>query len=177
MALSKQVVYDVQNLFRSNWPNGDYSVGRSQMFEMHLAHLGDDLFYHAALYCLAHCTFQPNIADMLKAAATLVKDAAGVPDAMAAWQEVKRNVTAVSAHRKWSHPLVKKALDRLGGLDAFGRSSENAEPTWRARYLEAYNGLVTALMNQFGEPPALQAWRAERQLEAGEKVLLLENSV
>ncbi len=81
-------------------------------------------------------TFFPAAAEIRRAAFDLIEQAQGIPDAIDAWGQVKATYSDVT-HVKM-HALTIEAMDSLGGFGAYGQSNIDAEASWRARFIQAY---------------------------------------
>jgi hypothetical protein len=108
--------------------------------------LGDVPFHlldKAALHIGANNTFFPAAAELRKAAFGLAERANGVPSAQDAWAEVCKSFGSHGYYRgapEWSHELIGKAIDGIGGYAALC-VSENAVAD-RARFVESYKSYL-----------------------------------
>ncbi len=123
------------------YPNFTVPKATYQVYARLLADVQPDVLTAAAAKAAATCKFFPTVAEIREAATSLMPAVAGLPTAYEAWGEVKRNV--YHSHRPvWSHPLIEKTINCLGGLDAFGQSNIEDEMSWRAQFLRAYQALA-----------------------------------
>jgi len=101
-----------------------------------------DLLDGAALQAGSTSTFFPSASELRSAAFTLMEVAQGVPNAWDAWAEVCKSFGPYGRARipQWSHPLIKRAIDAIGGYIALC-DSENAVAD-RARFVQAYEALL-----------------------------------
>ena len=84
-------------------------------------------------------TFFPAAAEIRRAAFDLVELAQGIPSATEAWGQVKSTYSDVK-HIEM-HAQTIEAMNSLGGFGAYGQSSLDAEASWRARFVQAYDVL------------------------------------
>ena len=117
----------------------------SEMIGAYTAILGDldaDRLARAAYHLASMNTFFPSAAELRAAYFSMEERATGVPSADEAWGEVKRLFhRGYSRYRApppdaFSHPLVQKALEGIGGWLALCDSENDAAD--RARFLQAY---------------------------------------
>ncbi len=81
-------------------------------------------------------TFFPAAAEIRRAAFDLIEQSQGLPSATEAWGQVKAAYSDVT-HTK-IHDQTIEAMNSLGGLSAYGQSNMDAEVSWRARFIQAY---------------------------------------
>ena len=122
-----------------------YTLSKATVTAYH-AILGDipaDLLDRAALHAGSQKTFFPAAAELRAAAFELMEQAHGVPGAWEAWAEVCKSFGPYGRCRipQWSHPLIKQAVDAIGGYIALC-DSENATAD-RARFVQAYEALLS----------------------------------
>ena len=84
--------------------------------------------------------FAPSTGEIRGAVGQLRGMASNVPSSYEAWQEFKRAVTSSNYSPQWSHTLVGKAADLIG-MQQYGRSNVDDEPSWRARFIQCYEQL------------------------------------
>lgn len=116
-----------------------------EMIQAYTAILGDldaDRLAQVAYHLASINTFFPSAAELRAAYFNMEERAAGVPTADEAWNEIKRLFRrGYSRYRApppeaFSHPLVQKALEGIGGWLALCNSENDAAD--RARFLQAY---------------------------------------
>lgn len=98
-----------------------------------------DVLDRAALHLGSTNTFFPAAAELRAAAFELVETAQGIPNAWDAWTEVTKSFGTNGIYwgaPDWTHPLIARAVDAIGGYAALCRS-ENAMAD-RARFVQAY---------------------------------------
>ena len=119
-----------------------------------LCDLDTEMLAMAAAHVASEATFFPVASEIRKTAFHLAEVAAGIPSAQDAWAEVTKAVQRGGFYDKsrgywqqrppqtddWSHPLIEKAIDAVGGFHAL-RTSDNVVAD-RARFLEAYDRYV-----------------------------------
>lgn len=106
----------------------------TRVFGLTLQDVPDDLLKAAAVQHIATNRWFPAVADLRETAVSLMHRAADVPDEATAWGQVKRALRGGTP----PHPLAQRAIDALGGLREFGQSDLSDEPSWRARFMQAY---------------------------------------
>ena len=88
----------------------------------------------------ASSTFFPAAAEIRRAAFDLIEQSQGLPSASEAWGQVRAVYADVSQDDL--NPLTIIAMNSLGGFGAFGQSNIDAEASWRARFIQAYDVLA-----------------------------------
>lgn len=137
MATHETIRQVVQLLFAAPLANkpDERSIGATtKVFIATLSDIPDDLLKAAVTQHIATSKWFPAVADLRETAVSLVHLADDVPDAYTAWQQVKR----VFRGGPEPHPLATKTINALGGLAEFGKSDISDEPSWRARFVAAY---------------------------------------
>ncbi len=104
----------------------------------------------------ANSTFFPAAAEIRRAAFDLVDQSQGIPSASEAWGQVKGIYADVRQLRL--HPLAIEAVNSLGGLSAFGQSSLDAEASWRARFIQAYDVLAKRKRREMDMLPGVRLY-------------------
>lgn len=160
-------VLRIVTMLSAAYPRTALQETTTELYVRALADLDTSLLEAAALECVTHWDdgkgdWFPSVARIRYYAAQCAVRAANVPDPAEAWSEVKRNVMASKAAIAWSHPIAEKAINLLGGLSAFGQSSIDDEPSWRARYIQTYETLVKRTTDDVERVPAVRL--TERQL-------------
>lgn len=137
---SKQTIEHITTLLFSaplaNSPTLEDRPGVVKVMALTLRDIDDELLKTAVIQHIATQKWFPSVADLRGAAQALIQRADGLPDSYTAWKEVKANLGR--SNPQWSHPLVEKAINALGGLRDFGLSDVNDESSWRARFIAAY---------------------------------------
>lgn len=159
------------------YPRTELKDATTELYVRALADLDAGLLEAAALECVTHYDggkgdWFPSVARIRYYAGQVSVRAAQVPDSSEAWSEVLRNVMAARVNIRWSHPMVEQAINLLGGLAAFGQSSTDDEPSWRARYLQTYEALVKRTTDDVERVPAVRG--VERQLAGGQHLQIEE---
>ena len=88
----------------------------------------------------ANSIFFPAAAEIRRAAFDLIEQSQGIPSATEAWGQVK-GVYADVKQEKMTH-LTLEAINSLGGIHAYGQANIDAEASWRARFVQAYDILA-----------------------------------
>lgn len=105
-----------------------------------------DMLRASALHLGGESKWFPTAAELRHAVFALQERAQGIPTAQDAWAEVKRafrrgfSIYRAPALEDWSHPLIAKALDAIGGWRTLCQSDNDAAD--RARFLQAYDVYV-----------------------------------
>jgi hypothetical protein len=107
-----------------------------------LEDIDEPLLDRAALHLGSTNTFFPAASELRAAAFELVDAASGIPDAYSAWGEVMKSFGPFGRYRvpEWTHPLIKEAVDAIGGYMMLC-DSENGVAD-RARFVTAYEQLA-----------------------------------
>jgi hypothetical protein len=112
-------------------------------YHLLLSDLDAQLLEHAALSVAAQNTFFPTAAEIRKEAMGLREAAMGIPSKEDAWAEVSKSFGPYGSWRgapEWSHPIIKQAIDALGGYIALCRSDNPVAD--RAHFFRAYEALM-----------------------------------
>ena len=112
----------------------DVIQNTARIFAATLIDIDDELLKTAVIHWIATEKWFPAPADLRGTASSLLCLMDDAPDSYTAWQQVKRSLGS----RTPLHPLVKRAIDALGGIKEFGCSDIGDEPSWRARFIAAY---------------------------------------
>ncbi len=147
----------------------------------HIA-LGDidaDLLACVVEHIISTATFFPSAGEIRSTAYHLAEVGLGIPSAQDAWAEVSA-MTRKGFYKQadggwyqarpplpedWSHPLVQKAVDAVGGWVAL-RTSENTVAD-RARFIQAYDVYVERYREQERMLPGVR--QAVAELGSGER--------
>lgn len=145
---SKKVIGQMFELLMAQWPKEPISELTITVYERCLSDLPDEVLEAAVVHCLSTCTFMPKVAEIRKAAAEISTGGVDLPSAYEAWGRVLRLIRWGFGHPNhapapdnfYGHPLVKKAVDCMGGLRQIA-FSDNIEAD-RARFISAYDSLI-----------------------------------
>lgn len=133
-----------------------------KVFALALCDLDDRLLMAAvAQYLASGEPWFPPPSTLRKTALSLVSRADGTPSAFEAWAEVKRGLHS----RNPLSPLAQRAIDLLGGMREYGMSDIGDEPSWRARFIQAYEQLENRQAEDSMMLPAVTGYiEARREL-------------
>lgn len=161
MATDNTIAQVVNMLFHAplaNKPEAGEITAVARIFRATLADIEDSLLVAAATQHIAMSKWFPAVADLRQAAVALVHRVDGVPDSYTAWQQVKQASANGWGIVTWHtaedgsfqkcqkeptgvHPMAVKALNTLGGIGEFHNRMADDEPSWRARFISAYEQL------------------------------------
>ena len=136
---SRTGVAEVLAFLAALYPQFKLTRATIHAYEEVLGDIPPELLKAAARHVGSRSAFFPAAAELRQAVFELGIINRGVPTGYEAWQQVKGQF---NGRRPALHPLARRALERLGGLEAFGQSALRDEPSWRARFLEAYEQLL-----------------------------------
>ena len=111
-----------------------------RLYEKFLEDIADELLLSAVEAHIASSKWWPKVAELRSQCADLAAQSQGLPSAFEAWAEVK--VATRNHSCEFSTPLIRKAMDGVGGLQAFRLSDTDHESAWRARFYQSYETLV-----------------------------------
>jgi len=141
MAELKEVA-EILSFLASLYPRFELPTRTIRAYATILGDIPADLLKKAAIHVGSRNTFFPSAAELRNAVFELSEKAKGLPTADEAWAEVCEKFSlGFSRYRPpkdedWSHLLVKKALDGIGGW-RYMCDSENLTAD-RARFIQAY---------------------------------------
>jgi len=162
MLPSRDVIAQVLGVLANFFPafsrqqSADAWTGMIAAYHLVLYDVPADLLERAALDLGARATFFPSAGELRKAAFDLLDLGHDVPTAQDAWAEVSRRLRRgfyrldeCGAYQRrqptaedWSHPLIQRAIDGIGGWLALTDPQALATAD-RARFIEAYNVYAT----------------------------------
>lgn len=125
-----------------------------------------DLLQAAAKDLGSRSTFFPAAAEIRQAAFDLRERAAGLPSAYDAWAEVLHACRHYGARQRpeFSHPLIAKAIEGVGGYQHLCYSTDHAAD--RARFVDAYEGLFKRHRTEERTLPQIASY-VQQQLASG----------
>jgi hypothetical protein len=170
---SKETVAKAFVLLSANWPTYAFTATTMPTYQRMLEDLPDAVLEAAVLDCIATSRFFPTVAEIREAAANIVTDAVHATNEYDAWAEVKKAVSRTQW--TWSDPMIGAAMQRVGGLHAFGMSEMSDEPSWRSRFIECYRMLRARERRQMTMLPQVRELTERLALERGEDVKQLED--
>lgn len=130
-----------------------------RIFALTFSDIDDALLKAAVVNHIATEKWFPSVADIRTQAASIVNRADDTPDAFTAWQQIKTALRGGQA----PHPMAQKAIDTLGGLREFGQSDLSDEPSWRARFIQAYQTFQQRHVEDTMMLPAVKDYITARQ--------------
>lgn len=140
----------------------------------------DDLLERATLHICGTACFFPSAGELRQAAFDLVDLGADIPTAQDAWAEVSRCLRTgfymedergfyqrrAPTAEDWSHPLIQRAIDGVGGWQALN-DPQGLAAADRARFLEAYQVYATRDRRDRAMLPTVR--QAVEQIRAGRR--------
>jgi hypothetical protein len=160
MATAKEM-RAIFNLLVAAHPGKELGEDTPRAYEAALGDLPVDLLKAAVLQCLATSKWFPTIAEVRGAAADILARAQGHPTALEAWGQMRRWLRSpksviVNGQRYVRRPLTEPSMRALAALGGEGMVRESDNPTAdRARFEEAYNGLLERERGQMMQLPAV----------------------
>ncbi len=114
---------------------------------------------------MEHPTFPPSAPALRNALIGTPSDQTGIPDYAAAWDEVMALVVFPGYYGtpRYSHPLIKRAVDAMGGWQTMCSLDTNDLPTVRAQFRDMYRS--------FRESEVREVTGAKIRIVAGPDVL------
>jgi hypothetical protein len=153
---NQQAIIEALAFLGALYPRFELTEPTIKAYTQILADVPPDLLHAAAKELGSRNTFFPAAAELRRAAFDLVERSQDMPSAYEAWRQIKARFGGRSADDV--HPLAMKAIDSLGGLRAFGQSQIDDEPTWRARFIMAYDILAKREREQVTMLPEVKAY-------------------
>lgn len=117
------------------YPNFTVTEQTVEVYWQILSDIPADELKAATLHCISESgrKFAPSVGELRGAVGELRGFSNNVPASFEAWREFKQG--------SYSHPLVEKAAQLIGRHE-FGMSNIDDEPSWRARFIQAYEQLA-----------------------------------
>ena len=137
-----------------------------ELYARLLLDIPDDVLEAATMHHITESQWWPKVSELRERATAIRMAAKQIPTEYEAWSQVYVNARH-SDRCEWSHPLVKLAIDRLGGIKAYAFSPLEDEPSWRAQYMRCYQGLVARERETVSELPQIAAVTERLRLGAG----------
>lgn len=139
---SKLDIAEILGVIAVAYPNFSVTEQTNQVYWQILSDIPTDELKAATLHCISESgrKFAPSVGELRGAVGQLRGLSNNVPSSYEAWQEFKRAVTRSNYSTEWSHPLIGKAADLIG-MQQYGRSNVDDEPSWRARFIQCYEQL------------------------------------
>ncbi len=122
------------------FPNWNAKPETLKVYQAVLQDLDPDLLADAVLDLVSDPReFMPT-PGVIREAALILEDAADdIPSAYEGWEQVERDFRSLTSERGKAHPLVDKAIKRIGGWTSVGQSTNPTAE--RARFIDAYREL------------------------------------
>lgn len=142
---------DVLRALLAAYPKQNITAETVKIYGAALSDINPALLQAAVLQHITASKWFPTIAEIRQAAIALV-GAGDEASAYDAWRHVKQF--------QISDPIAQRAIDALGGMDAFRRSDVDEEPSWRMRFIQAYRSYQQREVDEAVMLPAVAAARA-----------------
>lgn len=139
---SEKDVAEIVAVIGVAYPNFAVTAKTVEIYWQILSDIPTDELKAATLHCISESgrKFAPSVGELRGAVGELRGLSSNVPSSYEAWQEFKRAVITSNYSPQWSHSLVGKAADLIG-MQQYGRSNVDDEPSWRARFIQCYEQL------------------------------------
>lgn len=155
----------------------DESTALMKVWGMAFEDIPDDLLGAAVADHVTNSQWWPKPSELRERAHALQRRVSGELSALEAWGIVKASYRAGGMLAWEAAPeVVRRALDCLGGRQAFGQSELDDEPSWRARYVEAYNTLLKREREDREQHPLVRAVADRLRIGAGTQTKQLEGA-
>jgi hypothetical protein len=136
MSLDNERIIETLAVLSAEYPNTTLTKANYKAYVLVLQDLPLDLVVAACrVIATEDREFFPPAGVIRDRAVKLIMQQRDVPDSYEAWRQIKKGGYN-------AHPLAKKAIDALGGQGAFGQSDIDDEPSWRARFIQAYETIA-----------------------------------
>lgn len=133
----------VINFLIDAYPRQEIQPGTVKVYQETLQDIDPDLLKSAVLKHISKSPWFPSVSELRDAAASLIEQANGEPDAFTAWAEVMGEIRRVGSYGtpNFSSQRIHKAVDGIGGWRELCMSENTISD--RARFVEAYNTYQT----------------------------------
>lgn len=123
--------------------------GLADVWHPFLANIDARYGIMAANKIIATEIFFPATSVFIKTVMEIAQSESKIPSAHEAWEEILLQVKNYGSGRKkeWSHPIVEKAINQLGGLVVVCNSTKIAVE--RAHFYQIYESLIKQAKNAF----------------------------
>jgi len=156
---SKKTLAEVIYLFRRAYPDQVEKQGDMKdllsFYEKFFIDIPDEVLMAAALDHIAESQWWPKVSELRKRCVDLLMARRGLPTAGEAWQEVNRHLWSGHTKDTWT-PLVKQAIDALGGMKAYQMSKLEDSSYWRHAFQKEYESLVARERRQIAMLPKVR---------------------
>jgi len=160
MAYPRQIEKQLGQFMDAGGDDLDGAVDRMIAFYARLfPDVPNEVLLAAAQTHITRSQWWPAVSEWREIAFDILTAKMDIPSPFAAWAEVKKLMRVPSKQRRWSSELIPRAMDGIGGMGAFGRSREDQEMSWRARFYESYRDLVDRERRRVEELPQVEAVR------------------
>ena len=132
--------------------------------------IDDEVLIAAVAQHISQSQWWPKVAEIRASAFDLITRKLDMPSAFEAWANVKKNLGRADDRRQWLHPMVKKAIDSIGGIQAFGMSPTDQEAAWRARFVQSYEIMVKRDRARADMLPEVKVLADRLRLGSGERL-------
>ena len=168
--MNEEATLKVLGVLIAAYPRQELSDATIDVYLAALSDIDAQILRAAALDHITKSKWFPTVAELREQAVNL----AGANDEAAAYDGWKQVLDYTSARKPITDPIAIKAIEALGGLKAFGMSHVDEQPSWRMRFIQAYNSYKSREINDTFMLPAVRDTR--EALRAGEirgKIALL----
>jgi len=133
-----ETIASVLNFLINAYPRQEVPRETVKVYLQTLADIPANVLKAAALAHISTSQWFPSIAELRDQAAHLVERALNIPSAFEAWDEVTRTIRELGSYRwpVFSHPLIGKAVDGVGGWKGLCMSENQIAD--RARFFQVY---------------------------------------
>lgn len=161
MSQSQLTTMTVLRFLVDAYPAMEISPGTLAIYVQVLSDIPPEQLKIAVLRHVTQSRFFPSVSELREAAAGLHQEAEDQPDAYTAWAEVTAAFRDVGYYRQptWSHPLIGRAVDALGGWRNLCQSENGVAD--RARFFEVYGAYASRSQNERTALPVVQTYIAQ----------------
>jgi len=151
--------------YASRYLQGEEAVQTMRLYLRALEDVPDDVLEAATLDHIAQSAWWPKVSELRERCFRLVANEADLPDAYTAWgivcRRLRERIPIYHNGRFHApaplHPLIEQAVRNLGGWGVLSASEEAVAD--RARFIDAYERLLSRERQRFMELPAVREAR------------------
>lgn len=177
MANDKQIT-GALGVLAAGYPHFNLTPETIRVYQRTLTDIPGEVLDQAVMHLLTTSKFFPSVAEIREACFGIMTNAAEIPSAFEAWQEVQDQIALCGDYFRYdngrkpsySHPLVSKAVEIMGYQNLCMSDNMVAD---RAHFFKVYESLYRRAEADMKMLPAVKEFAGKYQIEAQNQIKLL----